>query len=169
MIVYEIAVNQHRVLAGAPDQTSLSLRLNAGEGFAAPQLSVSAFRVSDQRFEKHYRWEFSPISIGDEVIIRVLEQASADSPTKVDTSKPVLSTDEKAMLRHEVAKVRRLIAELTRTASQESKATASQDSTALYCSFCGRSQHEVKKLIAGPSVYICDECTAECVKLQQES
>ena len=28
----------------------------------------------------------------------------------------------------------------------------------LYCSFCGKSQHEVRKLIAGPSVFICDEC-----------
>src|SRR6201998_1493083 len=32
----------------------------------------------------------------------------------------------------------------------------------LYCSFCGKSQHEVKKLIAGPSVYICDECIELC-------
>ncbi len=32
----------------------------------------------------------------------------------------------------------------------------------LYCSFCGKSQHEVKKLIAGPSVFICDECTPLC-------
>jgi ATP-dependent Clp protease ATP-binding subunit ClpX len=32
----------------------------------------------------------------------------------------------------------------------------------LYCSFCGKSQHEVKKLIAGPSVFICDECTDLC-------
>lgn len=32
----------------------------------------------------------------------------------------------------------------------------------LYCSFCGKSQHEVKKLIAGPSVYVCDECVALC-------
>ncbi len=28
----------------------------------------------------------------------------------------------------------------------------------LYCSFCGKSQHEVRKLIAGPSVFFCDEC-----------
>ena len=28
----------------------------------------------------------------------------------------------------------------------------------LYCSFCGKSQNEVRKLIAGPSVYVCDEC-----------
>jgi hypothetical protein len=33
----------------------------------------------------------------------------------------------------------------------------------LYCSFCGKSQHDVRKLIAGPSVYICDECVELCV------
>ena len=32
----------------------------------------------------------------------------------------------------------------------------------LYCSFCGKSQNEVKKLIAGPSVFVCDECVALC-------
>ena len=32
----------------------------------------------------------------------------------------------------------------------------------LYCSFCGKSQHEVNKLVAGPSVFICDECVDLC-------
>ena len=32
----------------------------------------------------------------------------------------------------------------------------------LYCSFCGKNQHEVRKLIAGPSVFICDECIDLC-------
>src|SRR5262245_25582835 len=32
----------------------------------------------------------------------------------------------------------------------------------LYCSFCGKSQHEVRKLIAGPDVFICDECVELC-------
>lgn len=41
------------------------------------------------------------------------------------------------------------------------KKSASSDK-ALYCSFCGKSQHEVKKLIAGPSVFICDECIDLC-------
>ena len=36
------------------------------------------------------------------------------------------------------------------------------DGKILYCSFCGKSQHEVRKLIAGPSVYICDECVELC-------
>ncbi len=36
------------------------------------------------------------------------------------------------------------------------------DDKLLYCSFCGKSQHEVRKLIAGPSVYVCDECVGLC-------
>ena len=38
----------------------------------------------------------------------------------------------------------------------------------LYCSFCGKSQHEVRKLIAGPSVFICDECIALCNDIIRE-
>lgn len=38
----------------------------------------------------------------------------------------------------------------------------------LYCSFCGKSQHEVKKLIAGPSVFICDECIDLCNEIVHE-
>ena len=38
----------------------------------------------------------------------------------------------------------------------------------LYCSFCGKSQHEVKKLIAGPSVYICNECVDLCDDIIKE-
>ena len=37
-----------------------------------------------------------------------------------------------------------------------------------YCSFCGKSQHEVRKLIAGPSVYICDECVELCIDIIRE-
>ncbi len=38
----------------------------------------------------------------------------------------------------------------------------------LYCSFCGKSQHEVRKLIAGPTVFICDECVELCVDIIRE-
>jgi len=38
----------------------------------------------------------------------------------------------------------------------------------LYCSFCGKSQHEVRKLIAGPSVYVCDECVDLCNDIIRE-
>jgi ATP-dependent Clp protease ATP-binding subunit ClpX len=39
---------------------------------------------------------------------------------------------------------------------------------ALYCSFCGKSQHEVRKLIAGPTVFICDECVELCADIVSE-
>jgi ATP-dependent Clp protease ATP-binding subunit ClpX len=42
------------------------------------------------------------------------------------------------------------------------------DEKLLYCSFCGKSQHEVKKLIAGPSVFICDECVDLCNDIIRE-
>ena len=38
----------------------------------------------------------------------------------------------------------------------------------LYCSFCGKSQHEVRKLIAGPTVFICDECVELCTDIIRE-
>ena len=38
----------------------------------------------------------------------------------------------------------------------------------LYCSFCGKSQHEVRKLIAGPSVFVCDECVDLCKDIIKE-
>ena len=45
-----------------------------------------------------------------------------------------------------------------------------KNKTTLYCSFCGKSQHEVKKLIAGPTVFICDECVElkrYCLPMQE--
>ncbi len=40
-----------------------------------------------------------------------------------------------------------------------------QKKAALYCSFCGKSQYEVRRLIAGPTVFICDECTDLCKEI----
>ncbi len=48
----------------------------------------------------------------------------------------------------------------------EKKGSSSEKT--LYCSFCGKSQHEVKKLIAGPSVFICDECIDLCNEIVRE-
>ena len=46
-----------------------------------------------------------------------------------------------------------------------SKGGASEAKNGLYCSFCGKGQHEVRKLIAGPTVYICDEYVELCVDI----
>ena len=46
--------------------------------------------------------------------------------------------------------------------------TEKSNKNILYCSFCGKSQHEVRKLIAGPTVFICDECVELCMDIIKE-
>ena len=46
--------------------------------------------------------------------------------------------------------------------------SSSDTKNTLYCSFCGKSQHEVRKLIAGPTVFICDECVELCMDIIRE-
>src|SRR5256714_14786431 len=46
-----------------------------------------------------------------------------------------------------------------------SKVSSGDSKNTLYCSFCGKSQHEVRKLIAGPTVFVCDECVELCVDI----
>ena len=47
---------------------------------------------------------------------------------------------------------------MTKPPSKDAKTTR-------YCSFCGKSEHEVRKLIAGPTVFICDECVVLCMDI----
>ena len=49
-----------------------------------------------------------------------------------------------------------------------SKSSGGNSKNTLYCSFCGKSQHEVRKLIAGPTVFICDECVELCMDIIRE-
>ena len=53
-------------------------------------------------------------------------------------------------------------------AGKDTKGTGSDENKILYCSFCGKGQNEVRKLIAGPSVYICDECVDLCNNIIEE-
>ena len=48
------------------------------------------------------------------------------------------------------------------------KSAGGDSKNTLYCSFCGKSQHEVRKLIAGPTVFICDECVELCMDIIRE-
>ena len=52
--------------------------------------------------------------------------------------------------------------------SDETRGRGGEEGKLLYCSFCGKSQHEVRKLIAGPSVFICDECVELCDDIIRE-
>ncbi len=52
--------------------------------------------------------------------------------------------------------------------SDDTRGKGNESAKLLYCSFCGKSQHEVRKLIAGPSVFVCDECVELCNDIIRE-
>ncbi len=56
----------------------------------------------------------------------------------------------------------------TKGMTEDRQGRSGDSSKILYCSFCGKSQHEVRKLIAGPSVFICDECVELCNDIIRE-
>ena len=66
-----------------------------------------------------------------------------------------------------------LSAKIDAAQSRSSSATSPQNRTPqeklLFCSFCYKSQHEVQKLIAGPTVFICDECVDLCIDIVDEN
>lgn len=64
-------------------------------------------------------------------------------------------SDEK----EKIAQLRRAMKQLKKRATKETLANGD------YCSFCSKKKSEVRRLIAGPSVFICDECIAECNRL----
>src|SRR5215469_16694315 len=59
-----------------------------------------------------------------------------------------------------IERIRRMLSDKT--------SRPSPSKNTLYCSFCGKSQYEVKNLIAGPSVFICDECVELCMDINRE-
>lgn len=61
--------------------------------------------------------------------------------------------------KEKIAQLKRAMKRLKKRATKENLANGD------YCSFCGKKKSEVHRLIAGPSVFICDECIAECNRL----
>ena len=57
---------------------------------------------------------------------------------------------------------------LSRQYDNEMSKINGETKTTLHCTFCGKSQHEVHKLIAGPTVFICDECVELCMDIVGE-
>src|SRR6188472_4698225 len=55
-----------------------------------------------------------------------------------------------------------------RASSRGSEMSGGETKNTLYCTFCGKNQHEVRKLIAGPTVFICDECVELCMDIIRE-
>ena len=81
-----------------------------------------------------------------------------------------MDSDPRFARRHETENLpRRASAFPARSCPRRGERTGmAQEKNTLYCSFCGKSQHEVRKLIAGPTVFICDECVELCMDIIRE-
>jgi hypothetical protein len=96
-----------------------------------------------------YSWGEQDLNVGDDVRIVVVEREQPDDPIQTSRWSP----------KNQLAKIREKIRALgERRRRTEASAAAGE----LHCSFCGKGQNEVAKLIAGPTVFICDECIAIC-------
>ena len=99
-----------------PDETADSQNNEVSETL---NIRVGGIANRDAGEMQHLEWLQRDLSVGDEIVIRIIEASSCDDP-------------------------------------------AGKEVSYLECSFCGKKQAEVSKLIAGPAVFICDECVGDC-------
>jgi hypothetical protein len=148
-----------------PDQTSISLRLNHATGDEVSSLSVSSFITEGESFKCRHEWEFQKLAIYDQVSIALISQAKPDLPSKIDDKRPSLSHDETIAIEDHVRELQSLMKDMRNDITHSEGNINSKQSSAEFCSFCGKSQNEVLKLIAGPSVFICNECVSLSVDI----
>jgi hypothetical protein len=97
-------------------------------------------------------WGNQDLKVGDDVRIVVVESEQPDDPIETSRWNPSNQLAKAAL-----AKWRRL-----KDVTHEAAGSALAGTAELHCSFCGKGQNEVTKLIAGPTVFICNECIAIC-------
>jgi ATP-dependent Clp protease ATP-binding subunit ClpX len=103
----------------------------------------------------------APNDLISDLVAAELCQEVLDSRNRQDIPDSQVNPDEDAMPKAEPRKPARTAAEAKARRKLE-RFTGHKLPKALHCSFCGKSQVEVEKLIAGPTVFICNECVAMC-------
>jgi NADH pyrophosphatase NudC (nudix superfamily) len=152
-------------IVGMSDQTSISLRLNHAAGDELSNLSVSSFLTEGETFKCRHEWEFEKLAISDQVSIVLISQATPDLPSKIDDKRPSLSRDETIVIEDHVRELQSMMKDMENDLALSAGHTNSKQSSVKFCSFCGKRQNEVRKLIAGPSVFICNECVSLSVDI----
>ena len=127
MKCFEITINGEKVCtAGVGDDGVLNSVISFAkrndvetQPSESLDLRVSGVANLEPGVMEHLEWLQRDLSVGDEVLIRIIEDSTCDKPND-------------------------------------------KELTYLACSFCGKKQSEVSKLIAGPSVFICNDCIGDC-------
>lgn len=119
------------------------------------QVNTGGVRDLERGDVETYSWGKQDLKVGDDVRIVVVESEQPDDPIETSRWNPGTQL-AKAMERVRALGSRRKDA--TRAAAGSALAGTAKP----HCSFCGKGQNEVANLIAGPSVFICNECIAIC-------
>ncbi len=160
-------------IVGTPNCSTLTIRLVAHAQRSSLQLRADAQLIGGNTVIEHWSWEFPELS--DTGAIELISEPGAGPAATYDPpdashspSVPVLP-DARGQSLAEIQAVEKELKELQaqlsaiggakiRPPRSSQLSHPSADSPTLYCSFCGKGQDEVRKLVAGPSVFICDEC-----------
>ena len=172
MTCLDILINGKRVcVAGVPRENRVAADIYISPDSDIPQIFVCGDAYNaDHSWKQRLIFGQQQLQAGDEVLIRAVEDGIPDQP--IETHE-INFTKESEELTNRIVETtaklwleRLLSGKPIPTPGQEGEKTKELDQPqGHYCSFCGKKNDEVEKLIAGPSVYICNECIVVCVEL----
>ena len=149
-------------IVGTPNCSTLTIRLDAQAQRSSLQLRADAQLIGANAVIEHWAWEFAELP-DDATIELVSEPASGpavryDPPDTSRSPRAPIVPEVKAQSREEIEAVERELKAIENELRAVAGARRTRAPTGVYCSFCGKDQEEVRKLVAGPAVFICDEC-----------
>ena len=155
-------------IVGTRNCSTLTIKLVAHAQRASLKLDADAQLVGDNAVIEHWSWDFPEMPDRATIVLASEPDASIgalyDPPDASHTPKvPTLPDATQSLkdiqaIEKELEEFQRQVAALGMQSIPRHFQLRKYKAGSLYCSFCGKSQDEVQKLVAGPSVYICDEC-----------
>jgi hypothetical protein len=153
----KITVNGRLVCRAAlSDEGQLQSTVVLGGSFREPELSVNGHIDRKSHVSEYLKWGKQQLKVGDAVSIELLETDNADEPLERHV------TDSSESIAEMNKRIEEHMARLKLEIELRGKEAVVPSPKGTFCSFCGREKLEVNRLIAGPSVFICDKCIATC-------
>jgi ClpX C4-type zinc finger len=149
-------------IVGTPNCSTLTIRLDARAQRSSLQLRADAQLIGGNAVIEHWSWEFAELP--DKTTIELVSEPASgpgvryDPPDSSRGPRTSILPKAEAASREEIEAVERDLKALENDLRAIAGAKYTPARASLYCSFCGKSQEEVRKLVAGPAVFICDEC-----------
>jgi hypothetical protein len=149
-------------IVGTPNCSTLTIRLDAQAQRSSLQLRADAQLIGGNAVIEHWVWEFAELL--DNATIELMSEPVSgpgvryDPPDASHAPRVPILPEAKARAREDIEAVERELKAIENELRAVAGAKRAPAPASLYCSFCGKDQEEVRKLVAGPAVFICDEC-----------